>query len=57
MKKSLLSFGGAALITAALLDLIFCSGIGRPLPWFRAAVMAAGGVVCLYLLIRFRKEL
>ena len=57
MKKALLSYGGASLITAAFLDLIFSSGIGRPLPWFRAAAMAAGGVVCLYLLFRFRKEL
>lgn len=29
--KKLLSYGGAALINAALLDPIICSGLGKPL--------------------------
>ena len=44
--KKLLSYGGAALITAALLDPIICSGLGKPLPWLRDILMGAGGVAC-----------
>ena len=55
--KKLLSYGGAALITAALLDPVFYSGLGKPIPWLRDIVMGAGGVACLYLLVKYRRQL
>ena len=55
--KKLLSYGGAALITAACLDPVMYSGLGRPVPWLRDLAMAAGGVACLIILIKYRREL
>lgn len=55
--KKLLSYGGAALITAALLDLMFQAGAGRHVAWFRDLFMGGGGVACLYLLLKYRKQL
>ncbi len=55
--KKLLSWGGATLITAALLDPVIYSGLGRPIPWLRDLAMGGAGAVCLYLLVKFRKEL
>ncbi len=55
--KKLLSYGGAALITAALLDPVICSGLGKPTPWLLDLGMGGAGVVCLYLLVKYRKEL
>ena len=55
--KKLLSWGGAALITAALLDPLICSGLGRLTPWLRDLAMGGAGAVCLYLLVKYRKEL
>jgi hypothetical protein len=55
--KKLLSYGGAALITAALLDPVICSGLVKPLPWLRDILMGAGGVAGLYLMMKYRKQL
>ena len=55
--KKLLSYVGAALITAAFLDPILSSGLGRPLPWLRDLVMATGGVACLYVMFKYRQLL
>ncbi|HWI39868.1 MAG TPA: hypothetical protein VNX25_00100 [Verrucomicrobiae bacterium] len=55
--KRLLAFGGPGLITSALLDLLFQWGVGRPLPLARDTAMAAAGAGCIYLLVRYRKEL
>jgi len=55
--KRFLSYGGAALITAAFLDPIISSGLGRPVPWLRDLVMTASGVACLYVMVKYRREL
>ena len=54
--KKLLSWGGVGLLTTALLDPVMYSMLDKPIPWFRDLVMLAGGVGCLYLLVRFRDE-
>lgn len=55
--KRLLSLASTGLMTGALLDPVLQSGLGRPIPWLRDVLMFAGGILCLYLLIRFRKDL
>lgn len=55
--KKLLSYGGAALVTTALLDPIIYSGLGRPIPWLRDILMGAAGAACLYVLMTYRNEL
>lgn len=57
MIKKLLTFGAVVLLCTAILDPLWASGLGRPIPWFRDIVMAVVGVACFYLLVRFRKEL
>lgn len=52
--KKLLSWGGVGLLTTALLDPVLYSMLELPIPWGRDIVMAAGGIGCLYLLIRLR---
>ncbi len=55
--KRLLSFGGASLLVSAFLDPLISSGLDRPIPWLRDLLMGMGGVACLYLLVKYRKEL
>lgn len=55
--RILLSYGGATLITSALLDPLIAWGKGIPLPWIRDSLLLTGGITCLYLLVRFRKSL
>ena len=55
--KNLLSYGGASLLITAFLDPVVCSGLGKPIPWIRDLLMAAAGIACIYILVRFRKEL
>jgi hypothetical protein len=55
--KKLLSWGGASLLTGALLDPLIYGGLGNPVPWGRDLAMAAGGILCLYLLVKYRHEL
>lgn len=57
MIKKLLTFGAVGFLCAAFLDPLWVWGLDRPIPWFRDILMAAVGVVCFYLLIKFRKEL
>lgn len=52
--KKLLSWGGASLLTSALLDPIACSALGNPVRWGWDLVMGLGGALCIYLLIRYR---
>jgi len=40
--KTLLSYGGAVLITTALLDPMIASGLGKPIPWLRDTLMGEG---------------
>lgn len=55
--KKLLSWGGVGLLTSALLDPVIYSSLGNPIPWWRDILMGAAGVVCIYLLVKYRKEL
>ncbi len=52
--KKLLSWGGVGLLTTALLDPVVYSMLEMPIPWGRDLLMAAGGIGCLYLLVKFR---
>ena len=52
--KKLLSWGGVGLLTTALLDPVIYSSLEKPIPWVRDILMAAGGVACFYLLVKFR---
>jgi hypothetical protein len=54
--KKLLNWGAIGLLTTALLDPLLYSMLDKPIPWWRDLLMAAGGVGCFYLLIRFRNE-
>jgi len=55
--KKLLSWGGAGLLTTALLDPVIQATLQQPVHWLRDLAMAAGGAGCLYLLVRYRKML
>lgn len=54
--KKLLTWGGVGLITTALLDPLIYSMLDLPIPWLRDLAMLAGGIGCLYLLFRYRRE-
>lgn len=49
--------GAVGLLTSALLDPLIYSMLDQPIPWFRDVIMGGGGVVRLYLLVKFRDEL
>ena len=55
--KMLLNFFGVLLLMGAFLYPLFYSGIGRPVAWWLVALMALGGIGCLYILVRYRKVL
>lgn len=55
--KKLLTWGAIGLITTALLDPLLYSMLDKPIPWLRDILMAAGGVLCFYLLIKHRDYL
>lgn len=55
--KALLSLLAVGLLIGAFLYPLFFLGVGKGVSWWLVAAMAAGGVVCLYLLARFRREL
>lgn len=53
--KKLLSWGGAGLLSSALLDPLVSATLGQPVPWLMDFLMLVGGSICLYLLVRFRE--
>jgi len=55
--KMLLNLGAVSFLCTAFLDPLWTAGIGLPIHWFRDTAMAAAGVACLYLLVRFRNSL
>lgn len=55
--KQLLSMGAVALLTSALLDPMIKWGLDQPIPWGRDLGMAAAGIVCLYIRVKYRREL
>jgi hypothetical protein len=54
--KKLLSWGAVGLLTSAFFDPMIYSGLGKPIPWIRDLLMAAGGIFCFYLLVKFRDQ-
>jgi len=52
--KKLLSWGAVGLLTTALLDPLIYSMLDKPVPWLRDLLMASGGGVCFYLLVKYR---
>jgi len=55
--KFLLNLGAVGLLTGALLDPLIQTTLGKPVIWWRDLLMAAGGAVCLYLLVKYRRSL
>jgi hypothetical protein len=55
--KKLLSWGGVSLLTGALLDPLIYAGLGYPIPWGRDAAMGGAGLLCIYLLVKYRDDL
>ena len=55
--KNLLNFLAVVLLNGAFLYPLFFSGIGRPVTWWLVGVMAAGGIACIYLMVKYRKQL
>ncbi|WP_198013120.1 hypothetical protein [Citrifermentans bremense] len=55
--KKLLSLAAVTLLTSAFLDPLIYSGLDKPIPWGRDALMLVAGVVCLYLLVKYRHDL
>lgn len=54
--KKLLTWGGVGLVTTAILDPLVYSMLDQPIPWLRDLLMLAGGIGCLYLLIKYRRQ-
>jgi hypothetical protein len=57
MMKTAITFASTLLLMAAFLYPLFFLGIGRPVSWMLVAGMAAGGVGCIYILVKYRKKL
>lgn len=55
--KTAITFASTLLLMAAFLYPLFFLGIGRPVSWMLVAGMAAGGVGCIYILVKYRKKL
>jgi hypothetical protein len=55
--KLLLNFLAVILLNGAFLYPIFYIGVGKPVAWWLVVFMTLGGIGCIYLLVRFRKEL
>ncbi|SDL71366.1 hypothetical protein SAMN05660860_01092 [Geoalkalibacter ferrihydriticus] len=54
MMRTLLQLGAVGFSMAALLDPLWVSGLGRPIAWQRDLLLAIGGILCFYALVRFR---
>ena len=55
--KLVLNLLAVTLLTGAFLFPLFYTGTGRHVAWWLVILMALGGIACIYLLFRFRKEL
>lgn len=55
--KQLLSMAVVLFITGALLDPMIKWGLEQPIPWWRDLALAAAGVACLYLRVKYRRDL
>ncbi len=55
--KNLLNFLAVILLNGAFLYPLLYAGIGKPVAWWLVAFMAIGGIGCIYLLVKYRKQL
>lgn len=55
--RLLLNFFAVLLLYGAFFYPLFYGGTGRPVAWWLVVLMAAAGVGCIYLLVRYRKRL
>ncbi|MBU5635172.1 hypothetical protein KOM00_00310 [Geomonas sp. Red69] len=55
--KKLLSFAGVSLLTSAFLDPLIQSGLDKPVPWARDFGMFLAGAACLYILVKYHRQL
>lgn len=55
--KTILTLLAVTLLNGAFLYPLFMGGVGRPVYWWLVALMAVIGVGCMYLLVRFRRQL
>lgn len=55
--KKLLMWGAVGLLTTAILDPIIYSMLDQPITWGSDLLMGVSGLVCFYLLIKFRDSL
>jgi Flp pilus assembly protein TadB len=55
--KTLLTFLAVTLLNGAFLYPLFMGGAGRPVLWWLVTAMAAAGIGCIYLLVRYRRQL
>ena len=55
--KKLLSTAAVTLLTSAFLDPMVQSGLDKPVPWPRDVGMAVAGAACLYILVKYRRNL
>jgi len=55
--KTLLNFLAVLLLNGVFLYPLFFSGTGRQVNWWLVLFMAVAGVVSIYLLVRFRRQL
>jgi hypothetical protein len=55
--KQLLNILAISLLVASFLYPLFYWGTGRTVAWWLVILMALAGIVCIWLLVRFRKEL
>ncbi len=55
--KTLLNFFAVLFLNGAFLYPLFYSGTGRPVKWWLVALLATAGIGCIFLLVRFRKQL
>lgn len=55
--KKVLSWGGAGLLTGALLDPVIYGTLEKPILWGRDLIMGGAGLACIYLQVKYRKRL
>ncbi|HEX2767698.1 MAG TPA: hypothetical protein VHN12_00295 [Geobacteraceae bacterium] len=55
--RLLLNFFAVLLLNGAFLYPLYYGGTGRPVAWWLVILMTGGGIACIYILFRYRKQL
>lgn len=55
--KALLSFLAVTLLNSVFLYPLFYLSVGRKVSWLLIVAMGVGGILCLYLRVKYRKQL